>query len=516
MNGPITAFYHERYDAHVFAGDDVKYWDGTNLHSLGIALTEEVQFDEYLGDLYFINNAEGLQRLVFTRVNGAVAAGATSVVIDTDGAARLAQFGINGGTFEADGTTFTFTNVDVPTATLTINPAPAALADNTVIVHNAANIGASVPVGKKLAIWKESLHIIGSETHPGADAPAYTLSYGKFAVADQIEDIVDFTNNGYELVGHGGQLRNVVPTDDFLFVFKDDETYTIGVGDVDIVSGSRAPQLLSSNYGTPNCKCAVEMEGDVVWLTQNRRIVKSRFSIIDTGSVVVPDETFDAPVREILDLLDEDQSKSVVTYHKAKKLLYVECTVAGQRLTLVWDNNIGRWLPPDTNKRFNFFYDVKSSLYATDLIEDTIYEIEVGRNDDETPIDCVFAGGAFESEELLDWSEVEIQGKITSPTVVSYEPEVDDSPITPKTFDASALSFGTGLSFGNVPVALSGFGGKIEATEKAPFRKRLANYPPIGSKFQWQFKLAGDAHSMDLVSVNAKFKAFSIYSTTLT
>ena len=118
-NNPATCFYLDEYDITVFAtGTKVKYYDWTDqkVYDTGLTLTTGTQtrFDAYTGDVYLMNTTDGLRRLVFFRLNGAVSAGASSITIDADGAARLQVFSVTSGSLVIQGTSEAFTNAAMP------------------------------------------------------------------------------------------------------------------------------------------------------------------------------------------------------------------------------------------------------------------------------------------------------------------------------------------------------------------------------------------------------------------
>jgi len=114
-----TCYYMKTYDVAFFAlGTQLFYRDfaAGQTFDTGLSLTAgtTTRFAEFFGDLYLTNTTDGVVRVVVTRLNGAVAAGAQTVTLDQDGAARLAVFGDYTGNLRIRGTNEGFANPVVP------------------------------------------------------------------------------------------------------------------------------------------------------------------------------------------------------------------------------------------------------------------------------------------------------------------------------------------------------------------------------------------------------------------
>lgn len=121
---PARSFYLERWDVTVFTlGTKVKYfdWNTRTVYDTGLTLTDGTicRGDWYAGDLHITNTTDGRRRLVFFRTNGATASGADHITIDSDGAARLAVFGITSGNLRINGVSEAFANPAVPYGSVT-------------------------------------------------------------------------------------------------------------------------------------------------------------------------------------------------------------------------------------------------------------------------------------------------------------------------------------------------------------------------------------------------------------
>ncbi len=113
-NNPATSYYMKTYDIAFFAlGTKLFYRDFTNNATYDTQLTlttgTTTRFTEFLGDVYLTNTTDGPRRVVVGRLNGAVAAGATTISVDAAFAARLAAFSNTSGNLIINGTAEAFT-----------------------------------------------------------------------------------------------------------------------------------------------------------------------------------------------------------------------------------------------------------------------------------------------------------------------------------------------------------------------------------------------------------------------
>lgn len=524
-NKPARPFYMQRFGLTFFAVGTKVYYvqDGsTTKVDTGITLTDGTvtRFEEYAGQVLLTNVTDGARMIAVTKLNGAVTLGAATITVDKDGAARMDRFDteLSSGTknLRINGTNEQYASIAVSTGVVTLSGTASAGYANDTIAIVVYDVSGRFPKTQKIVAWKESMNCIGiAETEAGSssDVPPSNMTFSQFATAAAIENIVKLTGgtSGSELVGKAGILTNAVATRDYLYLFKEDETYFISVGDVNVSSGARPPQLFSANYGCLNADCAVEMGGFMVWLTKNRRVIKSNVRIEGGSSVLYPDESFDRPVREILDTLDTSQPTAHVFYSKTKKLLFIEGEFAGERLTLVYDNNLQVWLPPDRNKLLTLYYETPNGLYATAQNDDTVYEMETTTSDDGADIESIIATGVFEFESgrvTCDWKDVEVSGSITQQTEISVVPVVNGSDGTEKLITEEDANFSTGTAIGDVVVGGEVIGGDA-AEELGQFDVKKAIYPAIGQDIQIVFSTFGDGHFQQIESWKITADAFS-------
>jgi hypothetical protein len=504
-----TAYpYHlERYNITLFAtGTKVIFIDHNNNDNIvdtGLTITDDVvtEFDESHGDIYLINPVDGLIRIMFTEVVADAAAGATQLTIHTDGAARLSQFSITAGNIRIGGIDYSFSAVDLLTGNLTVTPLSNAITSSSVAF--VTQLVPNAPKGSKVLAWKDSLNIIGVENNIGgtgnSELPQSTLYYSDFSATIAPERIIDFAGGkaGSELVGHHGVLQNIIATKDFVYLFKDNETYFINTNSVDINTGSRFPQLFSSIYGCPNTKSATVMENVVVFLTSNKRIIRTNIIIEGGSTQIQPDETFDSPIRELLDSLDDDQTEARVWYQTKRKELHIKCRIQGSILELIYDNDKGIWCPPDTNKFNNGFFEIKGEPYCTSDFDDTIWRMDSGTSDDGADIESIVAFGEFEhkdSRTTVDWGKYAVSGGMTKGTVINWEPIINGTIGTTKVITDKFVIFAPATPIAANPIGSVVLGGSIIDQIAGDFDEKLAIYPAKARRFKPILRANGDGH----------------------
>lgn len=505
------ALYIKQFNVtFVTVNGKVKYIDHNNSDTVvdtGVTYTagQTTRIAEYAGDVYVTNPTDGMVRIMVTRLDGAVSSGAGSIVTDIDGASRASVFGVTSGNLRINGTNEAYSSITVGTGTFTLSgTASQNYTDNTIAIVVDDNYSSN-PKGSKIVFWKESMNVIGVQVDSGQDQPKTTLFFSKFATSLTLEDIVDFSASpsGTELVGKSGILKNIFATRDYIYLFKENESYYIGVGDVNLSSGARPPRLLSSKFGCLNEDSASDMGGDLVWITNNNRIMRSRTEIVDGGAVLVADEGFDEPLRELLDLMDNTQDNPIVFYAQSKKLLFVQLSIDGQIMTFVYDNNVGAWCPPDTNKHFNDYFEIDSAIYATDANDDTIYEVETGTSDNGSDIESCIATGVFQSDDgltTMDAGILDVIGELTTQTIISYEPQLNGATGNVKEIDDSVATFEESSPFDAVEVGALVVGGSGFVDDYARFRYETAITPSLTEEVQHKWCSSGDGHKFRIKS----------------
>lgn len=491
------SFYVERYNVTFFSlNGKVKYIEhdrGDAIVDTGLSLTatETTTFAEYAGDVYCINPTDGLRQIHVFRLNDtAPNSGDATFTIDQDGGGRLNAFGDTSGTMRIRGTNEAYsavTTAGVVTHSTTLSQT---YADNDIVI-TVEDISSGKPKGSKIVFWKERMIIIGVPSATDTDNATQIAFMSQFASARDLQKIIVFGITGgatEEWVGKSGSLKNIVSTRDYLYYFKEGETYFSSVGDVDATSGATFPQLLSNNYGCVNEECAVDLgSGLIAYLTKNKRIMAIKISTDSGAAVVFPDESFDQAIRNTLNLLDDDQSESIMFYHKGKRLLFVQVSVDSQVITLVYDNNIGKWLPPDDNKVFSSYFEKDGLLYATQKNDDTIFEMDNGEQDDGNPFESVIGLPVIEFDNgrtTLELKELRLSGGISETGTIQVENIVNNGTSQLKTIDSSGLSFSDLESLGTVTMGTTVLGDGGTETILAEWDKRFGLYPRYGSSFQ--------------------------------
>lgn len=446
INGKVFYVEHDRADAVVDTG-------------LSLTATETTRFADYAGDLYLINPTDGLRQIHVFRLNDtAPNSGDSAFTIDQDGGGRLNAFGDTSGTIRIRGTEESYSAVTTAGVVTHSTTLSATYADNDIAI-TVEDISSGKPKGSKIAFWQERMIIIGVRSDTNVDNPNHIAYMSQFASARDLQKVIVFGITGgatEEWVGKSGSLTNVIATRDYLYLFKEDETYYCSVADIDRTSGATYPQLLSKNYGCVNEDCAADLgSGLLAFLTKNKRIIGVRISSQTGAAVVFPDEQFDQPIRNTLDILDVDQSKARMVYHVGKRLLYTQVSAQNNIFQMVHDNNIEKWLPPDEGRLFNSYFEKDGILFGTDLHDDTIYEIDRGTTDGDQDIECVMAHGNFEFNKgrvTCEWKDVELSGSLSVDGVITVETSVNGADSTIKMINASDLSFANATGIGDVVI----------------------------------------------------------------
>lgn len=478
LNGKVKYIEHDRGDAVVDTG-------------LSLTATETTYMAEYAGDVYCINPTDGLRQIHVFRLNDAAPdLGDATFTIDQDGGGRLNAFSDTSGNILIRGTAEAYSAVTTAGVVTHSTTLSATYADNDIAI-TVEDISSGKPFGSKIVFWKDRMIIIGVRSATDTDNATHIAFMSQFAGPRDLQKIIVFGNTGgasEEWIGKGGSLQNIVSTRDYLYYFKEGETYFSSVGDVNVSTGATAPQLLSNNYGCVNEECAVDLgSGIIAYLTKNKRIMGIKISTESGAAVVFPDEQFDQAIRNTLELLDDDQSDSLMFYHKGKRLLYVQVSVDNQIITLVYDNNIGRWLPPDDNKVFSSYFEKDGILYATKSDDDTIYEMDNSEEDDGIAFESVIGLPVVQFETgrtTMEMKEIHLSGCISEAAEIQIEQIVSGGTPQVKTVDSTGLSFGDLESLGTIVMGGTAFSLSGNDYLPANWEKRSGIYPRFGSSYQ--------------------------------
>jgi hypothetical protein len=508
-NKPARSFYLEQFDVTVFAlGSKVKYydWNVGAVYDTGLTLTDGTitRSDAYTGDVYLTNTTDGLRRLVFGRLNDASATlGDATVTVDSDMAARLSVFGLTSGNLRIQGTTEAFSSLVVATGVVTLTGTLSQSYSNNAVCLFVSDISSTREKASKVFFWKERMGLIGSEIADNADQPNATVYFGKFATALALELIIDFTygagGSTRELVGKWGRTTNVLPTKDYLYVFKERGTYVCAAAEVVIAGtaiGQTTPDLLHEGYGCLNEDSAIDMGyAEIAYITGDKRIMRIKISTDSGAPVVFPDEGFDVPMRKLLRLMDSDQTGAVAKYHQGRRRAYFQIKIQGQWLTLVYDNNIRAWQPPQTGKIFSDLFERKGTMYGTSKTDDTVFMLDSTLNDNGQPIECYICSGVFDIDDSMV-DQCEVKGTITPNTIAYFKFPVNNDPdAQSKMINGTDYVSGDSTeTLGSVSIGSSSLGGDLSDIETGTFKKVYDVYPSEGNKVQFMSYCFGDSH----------------------
>lgn len=520
-----TSYYMKRYDVTFFAsGTKLKYYDWTRQEVVdtGLTLTDgtTTRFGSFNHDLYLINPTDGLIRIMVTRLNGAVSLGG-DVTIDTDGAARLSVFGDTTGNIRIRGTDEAFSSVTVATGVLDTT-ASQTYADNDVAIF-VDNSYSSLEKGSKLFFWKQRMGIVGVRSSSNADMPANTVFFSKFTTgtttsASSIEDITSFPLDGTrgsvcETVGEGGDITNILVTDDFLYLMKEKETHYAGIDDVIIIGsgiGSTTFNIRSPEHGCVNEDCAIDMgNGEFAMVTPNKRIMRGRIATDGGAATPFMDESFDEPIRDLLKLMDADQTGAISYYHGGRRQARFQVKIQSQWVTLVYDNNLRAWQPPHTGMYMKSYFERNGILYATDGMDDTVYRMHSTFNDNGSPIECYIASAIFDiGDAFVD--QWQAKGRITQPAIAYFKNPVNASSAGAaiKTVTGSSYSYGTGLPLGGVMLGGQVLGGETDTGDTAEYDKTWDCFPSESNEAQFISYCLGDSHWFSVKEFLISYRLF--------
>lgn len=438
-----TSFYLEQYDVTVFAlGTKVKYfdWNTSAVYDTGLTLTDGTvsRLDAYAGDVYLTNTTDGINRLAFGRLNDAAAnSGDANVAVDTDLAVRMKNFGTTNRVLRIQGTAEAYTDetsVTLATGVVTLTGTLSqSYSDNAVCVVTQSL--SSLEKLSKLFFWKERMGGVGSQVATNADQPNATVYFGKFAAPDAIENVIDFTfgsgGSTREIVGKWGRVTNAVPAKDYLYVFKEAESYSASAAEVGIASpsssspgpslGATPMNLKDEIHGCLNEDSACVIgNNEITYITSDRRIMRIRLATDSGAAILFPDEGFDVPLREHLKNMDTDQTGARAFYHKAKRRSVYQVRITGQWYWFVYDHNIDAWQPPQQVLFASDFFERKGVLYCTDGSDDTVYSLNTAFDDDGVPVNWACFTGNF-NVGSADMKKARVQGEVSQAAMVQLQ-----------------------------------------------------------------------------------------------
>jgi hypothetical protein len=269
------------------------------------------------------------------------------------------------------------------------------------------------------------------------------------------------------------------------------------------------PQLLSNQYGCINEDCAADLgNGICAFMTNNKRIIAIKISTETGAPVVFPDESFDSALSNTVALFDSDQSDSFFFYAPNEHRLFVHCNVDSERIVLKHNTEIQRWEPPTTGWSFGGMYVNAGVTYATELTDDSIWQMNEGFQDNGIDYEVVMATSLIESEDgrsTLALDSYGISGRIGALTTVTAESVVGGGTAQQKSFTAGA-SVSSG-SLGSVAVGSTTLGSGI-GEDMEEYDKLYAIYPKFGQSLQIRVRslanVSGGAFSLSSYTVHGR------------
>lgn len=489
----IRGFYMQRYNLTFYtAGTSVKYIDHDRSDTIvtvtGITLTAgtTTRFAEYASDVYLINQTDGVYRIVVSAIATANSAGA-SLVCDSDIGPRLSNFGLGAGNVVVNGTTEAYTVVTTGATTSLTAVATQAYSVGAIVLR--VDQRSSLPKGSIITFWKERMVIAGVKiANASTDQPTATMHYSKFATAGVLENIVDFTygagGSTMEMVGKSGTITAIQPTENYLYIFKENESYVVSASAVNTSTGQSIPELRSPIHGCVNEDCVADTgNGEVIFMTKNKRFMRYKFAAYTGAPFPFADEQFDVPYRTLLRYLDADQTGAHVFYHKAKRRSYFTCKIDGQWFRLMEDNNINAWQPPQTGVNMNQYLEINGVAYGLSRSDGKVFQMESTNNDNGSPIMCYIATGVFDVG-LANIDDIYVKGSISQPTTIHLNTPVNGGTAYDKQILGTTYSYGTGTPYGAFKYGDSIIGGDTSTVDVAEYEKNFDVYPSEANKVQ--------------------------------
>lgn len=501
-------------------GTKIKYIDHNNSNEVvdtGLSVTAgtTTRATSWRGIVFFTNPTDGLQIAVLAKLDGAVTTSDGSITIGIDSAVILSRLSLTTDSLRIQGTDEAYNAVATSTGVLTLVSNSSQNYDDERIAIVTQGY-ASAPAGSKPVVWKNSLHMIGMEEGEATtnyDTPRHLVAFSDFATASTVENIVVFSSSGSEPVDSPSEVTNCLAMEGYLLIFTKTDAFSIAVGDVNTSSGARPPQFLTS-IGCINEDTAAEMEGDLVWVSPDGRIMRASRAVVQNVPTLQIDNQFDAPLRELLDQIDTTQTFPLCYYWTGGKLLFVQISINGVQTTFVYDNNIGAWCPPDYNKHFSGYFEIDEDLYACDANDDTVFQVEVGTSDNGADIQCCIASGIFNAKEGLDTmqsGQIDFLAEISRSTTMYYTPVVNESDGNSKEMDSSLANFTSGRSIPlSIPFAIGGSG---QGQDFGRFKYKAAIVPSYCEEIQHKWETSGDGYRMRIKTWKQRGSIFETLTT---
>lgn len=222
---------------------------------------------------------------------------------------------------------------------------------------------------KTMAFFRDTMWVAGMPAEPGV------LRYGKTisTVGSIITgDLHDFSDGNNYIIGDGGEITALHPTETRLYVFLKDKVHFIP-----IVYDSTGAQvfdvshLFTGVYGCPNAFCVTEMEDVVVFFTGKRLI---RIGYDPNGQTLIPDESFDREILPLLQDADEDQSEARISYNPADKVLRIKYMVNGIARVIKYHKQLDKY-SAFSDEDASCYVVHRKNTYFGDVNSDIVWKI---------------------------------------------------------------------------------------------------------------------------------------------
>lgn len=500
-----TCFYHTTYDIAFFAlGTKLFYRDFTAgaTYDTGITLTSGTvtRFDEFNGDIYLSNTTDGIYRIMVARLNGNVAAGAATITLDVDGAARLSVFGDTSGDIRIRGTNEAFASLVVSTGVLTLTgTASQAYSDNDIAIF--VDRYASLEKASKILFWKSRMHIMGFPSATNADQPNNTVLAGQFVVGQTgvsgIELIVDYTfgtgGSTKIAVGGGGRITNILGVADYIYFFTERKVFATAASSI-FSSGSSIgltiPDEKDVLHGCLNEDCATVMgDNAITYISDDHRFIRQPIDTESGAPIGAPEEDFDVDIRDHLKDMDRDQTGALVYHFRGGRQTIYQVRENGQWYWHIFDHNIiraqgsnfvrGAWQAPWQISPVKGFFERDGVLYGTDPSDDKVYRYFDTLNDNGIPIQVTIATGEFNVGDAM-MEQAQMQGEINQAAMINIRCYVTNNTSgrrsgSAKIISGASYSYGVEHGVGIDPVGAGGV--ESETVTTAKWRKGFDVYP---------------------------------------
>lgn len=449
-------FYIAKYNILWIAGDD-----GTNtklvyalsddtVYDSGLSNTtaKEYDFDEYLGDLYYVNGVENPGVIFTSSTSGSTASASTTVNLRPGDGIKFPSSGtgsINGDTFTWGGKTG-----DQLTGCAGISGVKA---DGSIVISTATYTpGITDPT--TIAFWIESNNLGGDTETP------WTWEFSKIADSTNLDYVRNFTaggTEGTEIVGGDNGIKKFVPTKDYMYIFTGNAVYFTPKDNVNATTGARIPEPLTKQYGIPNFRCAVVMEGLVAFWT-GERLIPIQIVVENGASSVEVNDKFDLPIRTFLSSLSTDHTEDWLHYNPRQRLLKLGITHEGAKKVVVYDFK-SKAFSLDTGKSYGMMvnaFDGKS--FAGSEFDGTIWIDEQGLSDNGGTIAHSWEGGSLVEHAFATLRRARYYGKMGDNSEAIVTLYNNQSSFERTITDTSATITGDASPVGSAGVGTSGVG----------------------------------------------------------